>query len=392
MRRRLLLFFPGVERGGCEEYALAAAVEARARGYDAEVCFPQLERTRSLRADFERAAVPVHAWEPRAACGTGDAFDGERRQALALLARLRPERVWLALPWVDSAVGFLAACGLTRARGLCVWQLATETVDIDPAQAAAARRSLESGMGWAAVSRQNRTFVARSYGVDESRVHVLPNGLLSDAAFAPPPRGAREALRSEVLRELGVGADARLVVTVARLCLEQKGHDILVESIKRMGDLERTYFVWAGDGEDRARIGRMVDEAGLRGCVLMLGFRTDIARLLAAADLFVLPSNLEGMPFAVYEALACGCPVVATSVGGNPEVLTHGHDALLVPARDADALARAVARALREPDLLDRLSRNGADTARGRSRRSLFSETFSLLEAAPEAEPGVARA
>lgn len=384
MKRKLLLFFPSVERGGCEEYALAVGKEAGAHGYAAEVCFPQVERTRSLGDDFRSVGIPVHDWLPpaRVPSGCWGSFEEQRQQALALLQRVRPDRVWAVLPWVDSAVGFLAACGEVAARGLCVWQLATESVEIPFLEARAARRSLERGLLWVAVSRHNRAFVAASYGVTPDRIRVVHNGLLGGVPPSGLSREPREAYRAEVREEFGLAHDARLVITVARLCLEQKGHDLLLEAIKRLSHLDRTHFLWVGDGDDRRLLERMVADAGLRGRVLMPGFRWDVARLLSASDLFVLPSNLEGMPFTIYEALAWGCPVVATNVGGNPEFLTHEHDALLIPPRNVDELAGAIERALSDAAMRRRLVSNGYLTASRRSSRAMLSDSYTLLEEA----------
>lgn len=100
----------------------------------------------------------------------------------------------------------------------------------------------------------------------------------------------------------------------------------------------------AGDGPDRAAV-----EAALAGRAVVLGERSDVPALLAAADVFVLSSTSEGMPMTVIEAMAAGLPVVASDVGGMRELVEHGVTGLLVPARDADALAGALADLLADP-------------------------------------------
>ncbi|MFH1331457.1 MAG: glycosyltransferase family 4 protein, partial [Actinomycetota bacterium] len=108
---------------------------------------------------------------------------------------------------------------------------------------------------------------------------------------------------------------------------------------------------------------------GLEGRVLFAGARDDVARMLAAADLFVLPSLTEALPTVVTEAMAAGLPIVATTVGGIPEMVHHGEAALLVPPADPGALAAAVCRLLANP-------RQAA--AMGRSGRRLVAARFDI--------------
>jgi glycosyltransferase involved in cell wall biosynthesis len=110
----------------------------------------------------------------------------------------------------------------------------------------------------------------------------------------------------------------------------------------------------------RARIAAL----GLGERVLLAGQRRDIAELLAAADLFVLPSVLEGLPLALLEAMAAGTPVVATAVGGVPRVVEDGVTGRLVPAGDAGALAEAMVLTLTQPDLARRLALAGQTRVR----------------------------
>jgi glycosyltransferase involved in cell wall biosynthesis len=93
--------------------------------------------------------------------------------------------------------------------------------------------------------------------------------------------------------------------------------------------------------------------------VTFTGVRADVPKILAALDLFVLPSLWEGMPNAVLEAMAAGLPVVATAVGGTPEVVMDGVTGLLVPPQDPSALAQAIERLLRDPDLRRTMGRAG---------------------------------
>ena len=140
-------------------------------------------------------------------------------------------------------------------------------------------------------------------GFPADRVDVVPN-----AVDPLPPYDGRLARA-----ELGLPSDAVVGLCLARM-VDQKRHDLLVEAWARVPGAG--HLVLAGDGPNRRRIEAAVARAGLDGRVHLLGERPDVARLVAASDLLVLPSDWEGLPISVLEAMAAGLPVVATRVGG----------------------------------------------------------------------------
>ncbi len=123
----------------------------------------------------------------------------------------------------------------------------------------------------------------------------------------------------------------------------------------------------AGDGPDRGALERRARELGLDGRVSFLGTvsREQVLRLFRAADASVLPSAWENFPHTVVEALAVGCPVIATAVGGVPEVVRDGENGLLVPPGDAAALAEAIARFFSDGELRGRLYESAARSVDG---------------------------
>ena len=128
-------------------------------------------------------------------------------------------------------------------------------------------------------------------------------------------------------------------------------------------------YLLVGDGPHRPALEAQVADLGLGDQVAFTGAREDVPRLLAAADLFVLPSLTEALPTVLAEAMAAGLPIVATTVGGIPEMTRHGEAALLVPPADPGALAAAVCRLLSNP-------RQAA--AMGRSGRRLVAARFDI--------------
>ncbi len=154
--------------------------------------------------------------------------------------------------------------------------------------------------------------------------------------------------REQVRAELGVGPDDFLIGTAVVLS-EQKGIRYLLEAAQRvLGAAPAIKFVIAGDGPLKNELGDLARTLGLGGSVVFAGYRKDVPRLLSGYDLYVLPSLWEGLPLALLEAMSLGKPIVATRVGGNPEIVEHGTNGFLVPPKDPRALADALLTAYRD--------------------------------------------
>ncbi|HMI57260.1 MAG TPA: glycosyltransferase [Gemmatimonadaceae bacterium] len=153
---------------------------------------------------------------------------------------------------------------------------------------------------------------------------------------------ARTARRSTGLRsELGLAPGELLIVSVGNL-YPVKGHAVLIDALAKLRDRRGWRVAIAGRGEEEPRLRAQAAAAGIGDRVHLLGFRDDIADILAAGDLFTMPSLSEGLPLALVEAMSFGLPVVVTRVGGVPEVVTDGVEGFLVPPSDPGALAAAL--------------------------------------------------
>jgi glycosyltransferase involved in cell wall biosynthesis len=175
------------------------------------------------------------------------------------------------------------------------------------------------------------------------RVRVVELGLELEPLTRPLPRGV-------LRREAGIPAGAPLVGAVGRL-VPIKDLATLLEAARLVREaLPACRFVLVGDGEDRGRLEAEARRLGLADVVHFAGWRADLAAVYGDLDLVANSSRNEGTPVALIEALAAGRPVVATRVGGTPDLLGEGERGLLVPAGEPGRLARAILDSLRDPE------------------------------------------
>ncbi len=194
------------------------------------------------------------------------------------------------------------------------------------------------------VSSLLREEIAEWFRVPLGRVIAIPNGV-DTARFRPPPGFDASQIKRELL-----GGDYRMVSNVARL-VPQKAQSYLIDAAARvMATRPDVRFALVGDGPLRDEIMEQAVAQGIADKIVITGIRSDVPTILAATDVFVLSSLWEGMPVSLVEAMAAGCPAVATDVGGVAQVLKQGITGLLVPPADAVALADAVSRCLDYPE------------------------------------------
>lgn len=180
-----------------------------------------------------------------------------------------------------------------------------------------------------------------SAGVPRERITAVPTGV----DLMPYRSGPEGGLRAE----LGLAPDTLLVGTVAIL-RKKKGHAELLEAAAEvLARFPAAHFVFAGDGPQMENLRRRIGELGLTGRVHLLGLRRDVINILKSLDLFVLPTYQEALGTAFIEAGATGRPAIGTNVDGVPEVICDGETGLLVPPKDAGALAAAIISLLEDP-------------------------------------------
>jgi L-malate glycosyltransferase len=209
-----------------------------------------------------------------------------------------------------------------------------------------------------------RQALIRNEGISPERVRVIYNGI-DLQSFA---NGVAD--RWEVRNELGLREHDLAILQVARLDY-LKDHATGIRALERVLVLRPgAKLILAGEGPELGKIQTLVRQRNLESSVRFLGLRKDVARLLRAADLFLLTSISEGIPLTLIEAMAAGLPIVSTKVGGVPEVVEDGRTGCLAPAGDDALLAEKILHLAGDHSLRARMGQSGLERA-----RAIFSES-----------------
>ena len=217
------------------------------------------------------------------------------------------------------------------------------------------------------------------------RDHLVGNGIPGDRVVSiptgvDPERFSPSVDGSGIRNEFGVARDAFLVSMVGVL-RSWKRHDVFLEALRLLRERGlRVRALVAGEGPQRERTAAAIRELGLSDAVTMTGYRQDVPEILAASDALVLSSDrFEGVPQAILQALVMGKPVVASPVGGIPEVVHPEETGLLCPTGDAAAYADALARIAGDPALGDRLGKAGRELVLARYTIAAMCEKTEIL-------------
>jgi len=183
------------------------------------------------------------------------------------------------------------------------------------------------------VSSDLKEYVHRTTQIRKSKIEVIHNSVDTQ-------RYARQqSQRAKVRAQFGLKSNDILIGSVGRLA-EVKSYSTLIKAMQTVvSTCPRTRLFIVGDGPLRKQLQSQIHELALEKCVVLLGQRGDIPELLGAMDIYVLPSIFEGISISILEAMAAGLPVVATNVGGNPEILLNGKTGYLVEPRNPHAIA-----------------------------------------------------
>lgn len=203
------------------------------------------------------------------------------------------------------------------------------------------------------LNESDRRIAVDQLKMKADKVRLIPNGVRLQGLAR-----AKGEARSRIRQAVFEADDETLCVGMVGRLWRQKNPGCLLEAAKKvLARAERPVkFFFIGDGELREELDQSIVAAGLQGRITVLGWRTDVPRLLSALDIFVLPSRWEGMPLAILEAMASGLAVVVSDIPGNHDLVEHEVDGLLFESEDADGLAGQLLRLVVEGDFRNTLA------------------------------------
>lgn len=358
---RLLFVTLSLDVGGAERHLASVLPELARRGWP--VTLYCTNRLGAYAADVERGGVevigpPVERKPGRQ--GTLDRLYASTRAGARLFStirRIRPAAVHFFLPeayliGAPTALFLRVPILIMSRRGLNLYQR-------NWPGAASVERSLHRHMTIVLANSRKVAAELESEGCPVDRIGLIYNGVALEGLDTPRDR---RTIRSS----LGIPQDAVVAIVVANL-IPYKGHADLLEALGRIAGILPSGFRVLCIGRDEGALPSLEGQRarlGLDRMVSFLGVRNDVADLLAASDLSILPSHEEGFSNAIIEAMAAGLPLAVTDVGGNPEAVINGTTGLVVPARSPELLAVAIEQLAGCANLRRRLGEAGRERAR----------------------------
>lgn len=209
-------------------------------------------------------------------------------------------------------------------------------------------------------------------GLRKDKIKLIYNGInFSNNRPGFEPQEMRE--------KYGIANNAPVIGTLGRLSAV-KGHASLIKAMPSiLEEIRDCILLIAGDGPLKADLERLVKELNLAQSVKLIGYMKNVGEFLSMIDLFLLPSLSEGLPISLLEAMAFGKPVVASAVGGIPEVITNQNEGELVSSADPKSTSIAVSRLLKDPETLKKMGAVGSESVRKRFSSKIMTEQYSSL-------------
>ena len=358
-RLRVLHLIDQLNPGGAEHFTIEVVARLDGGRYDRTLCatrttadwWPADERARAI-AGLEAAGVKFLQLKRTSRTGL--------HHWLPLVRHLRREKIQVLHAHMFGSSVWGTIIGRLAGVPVIIAHEHGSPVKLDRNRATLERWLLGRGVdAYIAVSEMDRKLLV-DRGVPASRTRVLQNGIP-----APTVDESRD-----VRAELGLPTDAPVVMSVGQLRPE-KGHDVLLRAFAEARELrggEDLRLVIVGDGveEERQVLRSLRAELGLEEWVTFAGLRSDVPELLRGADIAVNTSYREGSPLSVMEYLEAALPVVATRVGGVPDIIDDGITGVLVPPNDATAVATAITGLLADRERATEMGRRGREVRRER--------------------------
>jgi len=218
------------------------------------------------------------------------------------------------------------------------------------------------------ISPIDDTIIVVSEGVERFLIKTtgIPEGKIKKVYYGVNPDDIKIDKYKDIRGEFNIDKDGILIGCIGRL-VEQKGHRYLIQAVgKVIEKIPQAKFLIIGKGKLEKNLKRLAQKLSLNSNIIFTGFRTDIYSILDKLDLIVMPSLWEGLGLVLLEAMALGKPIVATDVGGIPEVVENKKTGILVPAKDPNALAEAISNLLEDYSVAARMGETGKASVKER--------------------------
>lgn len=364
--RILLAILPSIEFGGCERYFLAVCRAAASRGWKVHAVISDTPSLVLFREELRKHVVRIGDWRPAQQTSNLLNVGAQRAAMVEQLEETKPACVFYGVPWMPTVIGAMrAVCALNFPFVAC-FQLVDETINLGRSATREFQEAIATGLGIVvAVSQPNQARLAASLGVDAQAIRLVPNGV---DARRHQNRG---------IHRLG---QAPRVMSVGRL-VPEKGYPAFISACRMVSSQSGSAFeaIWVGDGPDRERVGELNSAAGHP--VNLIGQSNEVPQLLANCDLYVHASMMEGLSFALLEAMEAGVGIIASGIAENQELIRPGDTGLLFDSGDTKQLASQLRWALHNRAAMRTLGRNAQRLVhKNYTRPRMLDSTIHLFE------------
>ena len=332
-KHKIAYVIDGLSMGGAERLMVPILKHLNRTEFESHVCALQSKDGNPMAGELRPLGIPVNCLEIK------------HLRDWNALPRLIQYLKAIGADLVHTQLEFANILGSISSKYLHLPSVCT--IHVMPSQDVKTKSKLHQRLEWLAlkyfcdrvisVSEQARLYHIEISGASPDQVSTIHNGI-DIAGFLNLDYDLE---RIKARTELGIPSDANVLTTVAVL-RPQKGIQYMIQALPGiLASNPNTYYLVVGDGSHREPLMEEVNRATVSNRVIFTGMRKDIARLLAASDVFVLPTLTEALPTVLAEAMAAKLPIVASRVGGIPEMVTDGENGYLVEAGDLDGLATA---------------------------------------------------
>lgn len=341
-KHKIAYVIDGLSMGGAERLMVPILKHLSRTEFEAYVCALQSKDGNPMADEIRALGIPVHCLDIKHLRD----WNGLPR----LIKYLKEHDVDL----VHTQLEFANILGNISARLLHLPSVCT--IHVMPALDVKAKSKLHQKLEWfvlnhfcdrvISVSEEAREYHLQISGAATGLVSTIYNGI-DLSGFLSLDRAVE---RGNVRAELGIPSEASLLTTVAVL-RPPKGIQYMIRALPAiLASNSNTYYLVVGDGSHREALIEEVKNSGVGDRVIFAGMRRDVPRLLSASDIFVLPTLTEALPTVLAEAMAAKLPIIASRVGGVPEMMTDGQNGCLVEPEDVEGLARACIDLLANPE------------------------------------------